>query len=54
MKPILDFKTFQRIFEADETPKEGVLAIAPLVLSLYLQLLNKEINNELLKREFFA
>jgi len=37
MKPILDFKTFQRIFEADETPKEGVLAIAPLVLSLYFQ-----------------
>ena len=37
MKPILDFKTFQRIFEADETPKEGVSAIAPLVLSLYFQ-----------------
>jgi hypothetical protein len=37
MKPILDFKTFQRIFEADETPKEGVSAIAPLILSLYFQ-----------------
>ena len=38
MKPILDFKTFQRIFEADETPKEGVSAIAPLILSLYFQI----------------
>jgi hypothetical protein len=37
MKPILDFKTFQRIFEADEPAKEGVSAIAPLVLSLYFQ-----------------
>jgi hypothetical protein len=37
MKPILDFKTFQRIFEADEPAKEGVLAIAPLLLSLYFQ-----------------
>jgi hypothetical protein len=37
MKPILDFKTFQRIFEADEPSKEGVSAIAPLVLSLYFQ-----------------
>ena len=38
MKPILDFKTFQRIFEADETAKEGVSAIAPLILSLYFQI----------------
>ena len=38
MKPILDFKTFQRIFEADETTKEGVSAIAPLILSLYFQI----------------
>lgn len=37
MKPILDFKTFQRIFEADEPAKEGISAIAPLVLSLYFQ-----------------
>ena len=37
MKPILDFKTFQRIFEADEPTKEGISAIAPLVLSLYFQ-----------------
>jgi len=37
MKPILDFKTFQRIFEADEPAKEGVSAIAPLLLSLYFQ-----------------
>ena len=37
MKPILDFKTFQRIFEADEPSKEGASAIAPLLLSLYFQ-----------------
>jgi hypothetical protein len=37
MKPILDFKTFQRIFEANEPAKEGISAIAPLVLSLYFQ-----------------
>lgn len=37
MKPILDFKSFQRIFEAEGDPKEGISFIAPLVLNLYFQ-----------------
>ena len=37
MKPILDFKSFQRIFEAEGSAQEGISAIAPLVLSLYFQ-----------------
>ena len=37
MKPILDFKSFKMIFEAEESSKEGISAIAPLLLSLYFQ-----------------
>lgn len=37
MKPILDFKSFGMILEAEETKKEGISAIAPLMLSLYFQ-----------------
>ena len=37
MKPILDFRSFQRIFEAEGATQEGISAIAPLLLSLYFQ-----------------
>jgi hypothetical protein len=37
MKPFLDFRTFTKIYEAEEAPKEGIAAISPLMLSLYFQ-----------------
>ncbi len=37
MKPFLDFRTFTKIYEAEEASKEGVASISPLMLSLYFQ-----------------
>jgi len=37
MKPFLDFKSFARLMEAEESPKEGVASFVPLFLNLYFQ-----------------